>query len=47
MPTPKLTDEIIIAAILGFEEQKRHIHTKIAELRAMQTGDLLSVDKIR
>jgi hypothetical protein len=38
MPTPKLTNEIITAAILGFEEQKRHIDTKIAELRAMQTG---------
>ncbi len=38
MPTPKLTDEILTAAILGFEEQKRHIDTRIAELRAMQTG---------
>jgi len=34
MPT-KLTTEIFTAAILGFEEQKRHIDTKIAELRAM------------
>ena len=31
----KLTPEIITAAILGFEEQKRHIDSKIAELRAM------------
>jgi DNA polymerase III gamma/tau subunit len=38
MPTPKLTNEIIIAAILGFEEQKRQIDTKIAELRAVLTG---------
>jgi hypothetical protein len=38
MATPKLTNEIVVAAILGFEEQKRHIDTKIAELRAMQTG---------
>ena len=38
MPTPKLTEEIITAAILGFEEQKRHIDTQIAELRTMQTG---------
>jgi hypothetical protein len=38
MPTPKLTNEIIAAAILGFEEQKRHIDTKIAELRAMLPG---------
>jgi hypothetical protein len=38
MPTPKLTNEIIAAAILGFEEQKRQLDTQIAELRAMQTG---------
>ena len=38
MPTQKLTPEIINAAILGFEEQKRHIDTQIAELRAMLTG---------
>src|ERR1035441_9086306 len=37
MPT-KLTPEIITAAILGFEEQKRHINTKIAQLRAMLSG---------
>jgi hypothetical protein len=35
MPIQKLTPEIITAAILGFEEQKRHIDSKIAELRAM------------
>jgi hypothetical protein len=34
MPT-RFTPEIITAAILGFEEQKRHIDTKLAELRAM------------
>jgi DnaK suppressor protein len=39
MPTPKLTPQIINAAILGFEEQKRHIDTQIAELRAMLPGD--------
>ena len=38
MPTPKLTAEIITAAILGFEEQKRHIDTKIGELRSMLSG---------
>jgi hypothetical protein len=38
MPTPKLTNEIIIAAIVGFEHQKLHIDTKIAELRAMLPG---------
>jgi hypothetical protein len=27
-----------VPAILGFQEQKRHIDTQIAELRAMQTG---------
>ncbi len=37
MPT-KLTPEIITAAILGFEEQKRHIDVKIAELRGMLDG---------
>jgi hypothetical protein len=34
MPT-KLTPEIINAAVLGFEEQKRHIDSQIGELRAM------------
>src|ERR1035441_8235409 len=38
MPT-KLTTEIITAAILGFEEQKRHIDAKIAELRAMRSEE--------
>ena len=37
MPT-KLNDELITAAILGFEEQKRHIDMQIAELRAMLSG---------
>ena len=31
----KLTQEIITAAIAGFEEQKRHIGSQIAELRNM------------
>ena len=35
---PRLTYEIITAAILGFEEQKRQIDTKITELRAMLPG---------
>jgi hypothetical protein len=34
MPT-KLTFEIITAAILGFEEQIRHIDRQIAELRSL------------
>jgi hypothetical protein len=38
MPTPKLTPEIITAAILGFEQQKRRIDGQIAELRAMLSG---------
>ena len=38
MPIQKLTPEIIAAAILGFEEQKRHIDSKIAELRAVLPG---------
>ena len=37
MPT-NLTPEIINAAILGFEEQKKLIDTKLAELRAMQSS---------
>ena len=37
MPT-KLTLEIIAAAILGFEEQKRHIDLQIGELRAVLSG---------
>lgn len=38
MPTPKLTLEIIAAAIDGFEAQKRRIDGQIAELRALLTG---------
>ena len=38
MPTHKVTTEIITAAILGFEEQKRGINAQIAELRAMLSG---------
>jgi hypothetical protein len=34
----KLTNEIITAAIAGFEEQKRHIDSEIAELRAVLSG---------
>ncbi len=38
MPTPKLTTEIVAAAIDGYEFQKTRIDTKIAELRAMLSG---------
>ncbi len=38
MPTQKLTNEINIAAIEGFESQKRRIDDQIAELRAMLSG---------
>jgi hypothetical protein len=38
MPIQKLTPEIITAAIIGFEEQKRQLDSKIAELRAMLPG---------
>ena len=38
MPTQELTPEIITAAILGFNEQKRHIDKQIGELRAMLHG---------
>ena len=37
MPNPKLTNEVVIAAILGFEEQKRRIDSQIANLRQMLT----------
>jgi len=38
MADPKLTNEIIDAAILGFEEQKRRIDAQIAELQGMRSG---------
>jgi hypothetical protein len=38
MPTQKLTPEIIIAAIDGFETQKTRIDAQIAELRAILSG---------
>jgi hypothetical protein len=39
MPAPKLTTEILIAAIEGFEAQKLRIDAQIAELRTMLSGD--------
>lgn len=38
MPTQKLSPEVITAAILGFNEQKRHIDSQIGELQAMLHG---------
>ena len=38
MPTPKLTNEILTAAILGFESQKTKIDAQIAELRVLLAG---------
>jgi hypothetical protein len=38
MAIPRLTNEIIDAAILGFEEQKRRLDAQLAELRAMRNG---------
>lgn len=38
MPTQKLTNEIITAAIEGFEAQKTRIDAQIAELRAILSG---------
>lgn len=35
---PKLTPEIITAAIEGYVAQKSRIDIKLAELRAMQSG---------
>jgi len=40
MPTQRLTDEIINAAIEGFEAQKTRIDGQIAELRDFLTGGL-------
>ena len=38
---PTLTSEIINAAILGFEEQKRRLDEQIAELRSLLPGGTL------
>ena len=38
MPTPKLTNEIIVAAIEGYESQKTRIDVQIAELKALLSG---------
>jgi hypothetical protein len=38
MPTPKLTHEVILAAITGFESQKSRLDVQIAELRAILDG---------
>jgi hypothetical protein len=43
MPTPKLTNAILSAAVLGFEEQKRRIDVQIAELRTMLSGAPASI----
>jgi hypothetical protein len=40
MPTQRLTDEIINAAIEGFEAQKKRIDGQIAELRSFLAGGL-------
>ena len=39
MPQAKLTPEIILAAIAGFESHKLHIDSQIAELRSMLSGE--------
>ena len=38
MAISRLTNEIIDAAISGFEEQRRRLDEQIAELRGMRTG---------
>jgi hypothetical protein len=38
MPTAKMTNTIMEAAIAGFEAQKKNIDVQIAELRAMLNG---------
>ena len=39
MPTPRLTNEILIAAIDGFEAQKKRLDAQIGELRALLSGN--------
>jgi hypothetical protein len=38
MPQPKLTDEILAAALEGYEAQKTRIDAQIAEIRIMLSG---------
>ena len=38
MAIPRLTNEIIDAAILGFEQKKRRLDAQIAELRTLRPG---------
>ena len=38
MPQPKLTDEILTAALEGYEAQKTRIDAQIAEIRSMLGG---------
>jgi hypothetical protein len=38
MASPRLTNAIIDAAIVGFEEQKRRLDAQLAELRALRNG---------
>jgi len=38
MPTTRLSNEVLIAAIAGFEQQKTKIDAQIAELRALLSG---------
>jgi hypothetical protein len=38
MPQPKLTDEILIAALEGYEAQKTRIDAHIAEIRSLLGG---------
>jgi hypothetical protein len=45
MPTQKLTNDIITAAIEGFEAQKKRIDEQIAELRSFLTGGLAETPK--
>jgi len=38
MPSPKMTNEILLAAIKGFEAERERIESQIAELREMLSG---------
>ena len=40
MPTPRLTNDLITAAIEGFEAQKKRLEGQIAELRGILAGGI-------
>jgi hypothetical protein len=47
MPQPKLSDEILAAALEGFEVQKKRIDAQIAEIRAILGGTAVSSETVK